>query len=219
MHPYATDSHERVKVLLGIAALSAVLAWVLAIFLKQFPWWDNFWWIDVPSVFGVYMILLALFDQHGWKWRIIRTLHLVSVPNLNGTWVGTIRSSADAFSKKHNVSVSIKQNWTSICITLQAENSHSFSRIAGVIIDDPTGIVLSYEYQNIPNVDAVRTMHIHFGSARLQLAEHNGRRTLIGSYYSGRDRETQGEMKLQFADGKARAASRTELSVRGVSDE
>jgi hypothetical protein len=54
--------------------------------------------------------------------------------------------------------------------------------------------ILIYDYLNEPNSDAVDTMHMHRGTARLVLTETD---KLEGDYYTGRDRKNTGAMKLR----------------------
>jgi predicted nucleotidyltransferase len=56
------------------------------------------------------------------------------------------------------------------------------------------GTALSYEYENQPRPGAVKTMEIHFGTARLVFV--NGR-YLDGYYYSGRGRQEHGSIHLE----------------------
>lgn len=54
--------------------------------------------------------------------------------------------------------------------------------------------ILIYDYLNEPNSDAVETMHMHRGTARLVLT---GADQLEGDYYTGRDRSNIGVIKLR----------------------
>ena len=52
-------------------------------------------------------------------------------------------------------------------------------------------------YVNTPRASAPATMHTHEGTAILHLSEPI---RLEGHYYTGRDRVTQGELRLQKSD-------------------
>jgi hypothetical protein len=58
-------------------------------------------------------------------------------------------------------------------------------------VDDPEGVALIYQYQNQPLADAMRTMHMHYGTAMLSLSTGG---CLVGDYYAGRDRRTFGRI-------------------------
>jgi hypothetical protein len=56
-------------------------------------------------------------------------------------------------------------------------------------------IMLSYEYINEPRVSATASMHMHRGTGRFVLS--GGGNVLEGEYYSGRDRQTFGTVRLE----------------------
>jgi len=186
MHPYTTDSNERKFVPLFIAVLSILVAWLLnrATGAMQFtlPWW-----IDAPSVIGFYGLFYTIFDRCLWRISIFRKIKLTRLPNLNGTWKGYLASSFNKHEAQYNATIEINQSWTQIGIILETENSKSHSLIAAILMENPSGTVLCYEYLNEPKPNAIATMHAHRGTGRLTL-KRNGR-VLEGEYYTGRDRQ------------------------------
>jgi len=197
MHPYTTDSNERKVIPLYIAVLSILAALGLnrALVATQL---SLPWWIDAPSILGFYGLFYATFDKYLWRWRLLRTVRIVKVPDLNGTWKGYYVSSFDSPAKQDTTTLRISQKWTQISITLETRYSKSHSLIAGIITESPEGFVLSYEYMNEPTPDAKNTMHIHRGTARLAIQA--GGKALEGEYYSGRDRQNIGTLRLERYD-------------------
>ena len=55
----------------------------------------------------------------------------------------------------------------------------------------PEGVVLTYQYENPPLAYAMKTMHMHCGTAVLMISNGN---YLAGDYYAGRDRRTFGRI-------------------------
>jgi hypothetical protein len=54
-----------------------------------------------------------------------------------------------------------------------------------------------YEYSNVPKVmEANPTMFRHEGTQWLSLSENSDESTLVGDYYTGRDRQTYGTVHL-----------------------
>jgi len=194
MHPYATNSPERKLVPLYIAGASIITAWLLyeslAYVNLAIPWW-----LDAPSVLGFYGIFYRVFDKYLWRNHILRRIGVVNLPNLNGNWKGHLTSSFDNYKTKYDASINILQNWTRIGISLDTENSESRSLTAAIIIESPNTSVLSYEYLNEPKAPALKTMHIHRGTARLTL--NSGNKVLEGEYYTGRDRKEFGVLNLK----------------------
>lgn len=194
MHPYATDSNERRSVPIYIALLSIIVAFLLGMFLEStsltIPWW-----FDSPAIIGFYSIIFYFFEKSLWKYKIFRWIGIVKLPNLNGTWKGTVISSYDEHLKKHETTFTIRQNWHRISIVGQFERSKSYSLTASIIVDYQPETTLSYEYRNEPISSAVETMEIHRGFISLTL-NPNGQE-LSGTYYSGRGRQNIGELKLE----------------------
>jgi len=194
MHPYTTDSSERRFIPLYIAIVSILFAWGLNR-LFNFIQLTAPWWVDAPSVVGLYGLLYTLFDKYLWRFRILRTVVIVKIPNLNGTWNGYVASSFDKHATKHNATIRIYQNWTRIIISLETNYSKSSSLIAAIVTENPSGTILCYEYVNEPKPNAKSTMHTHRGTARLILKSDG--KVLEGEYYTGRDRQNFGILRFE----------------------
>lgn len=63
--------------------------------------------------------------------------------------------------------LNIFQSWTNISVFLTTPTSMSRSCTAMIRVDDPSGASLVYQYQNQPLADALKTMHLHFGTGQL----------------------------------------------------
>jgi len=194
MHTYTTDSSERKFVPLYIAGASILLTWgldrILALTKLIIPWW-----IDAPSVIGFYSLLYTFFDKRLWKLRILRTIGIVKVPDLNGVWNGYVVSSFDKHAKEDKATIKISQTWTRIIIVLETNHSKSISLIAGIVTEDSSGMILIYEYLNEPKPNAKHTMHVHRGTARATLKSEG--KVLEGEYYTGRDRQNFGILRFE----------------------
>ncbi|MBC8526330.1 MAG: hypothetical protein H8D22_05590 [Candidatus Cloacimonetes bacterium] len=170
-----------------LAIFSILLAWILHKILLYFeiilPWY-----FESPSVIFFYSLLFSVFDRFCWKLKILQKLYLIKTPNLSGKWQGFIQSSFDEHSLKIEATLEFFQSWSKIKILLSTAQSTSFSELASIVIDTPEGIFLSYQYINEPKSNATNTMHIHRGTVRLILKD----KTIIGEYYSGRDRKNLG---------------------------
>lgn len=194
MHLYTTDSNERIIVPFYIAIISVFATWglngVLGAMQFTLPWW-----IDAPSVIGFFGLFYTIFNKYLWKWQILRAIGVVRIPDLNGIWDGYVASSFDKQAIKHDATLKIFQNWTSVSIILKTNYSKSNSLIAAIITEDPNGTLLSYEYLNEPMPNAKQTMHAHRGTARLTMPS-NGK-ALEGEYYTGRDRQNFGILNFE----------------------
>jgi hypothetical protein len=194
MHSYTNDSNESKFLPLYIAGVSVFAAWSLNRILGTIQFTVP-WWIDAPSVIGFYGLFYAIFNKYLWKWRILRTMGVVRIPDLNGTWNGYVVSSFDKHVTKYNATFKIFQNWTRISIILETNYSKSSSIIAAIITEDPNNTVLRYEYRNEPMPNAKDTMHTHQGTAWLAIQPNE--KVLEGEYYTGRDRQEYGMLRFE----------------------
>src|SRR5574341_1942940 len=192
MHSYTTDSDEDKLVHLALAALAVGFAFLLHKIIQSFSMLQIMWWIDLPSVMGFYGLFYKLFDRYLWRIPLLRKLGIIKIPNLNGAWKGYVASSYDEHNSRHDAVIDIHQTWRKISIQFITDNSVSHSLIASILVEKPSGVVLSYEYLNEPKSNTIHTMHMHRGTCWLILKD-NGK-TLEGEYYTGRDRRTHGLM-------------------------
>jgi len=193
MHHYSTDSNEREKVLFGLAVMAIVAAWFLSRAL-QFAQVTVPWWLDAPSTMGFFGILYKVFDEHLWRIPILHRAGLLKVPLLAGHWHGYVVSSFDNHKKSRAVNVDIKQTWTHIAVLLSSDVSRSHTLTAAIQVHAPEGTALSYQYENQPEPEAIKSMEMHIGSARLILKDGC---CLEGNYYSGRGRQEYGRLFLE----------------------
>ena len=156
---------------------------------------DPQWWLSAPSFAGLYSGLYWLFDRYVWKLGLFRKLNLVQLPNLNGKWVGEVKSSYSQDGSAHSVSVVILQRWSKMLIRLESEHSRSRSITASLRTADLPNPELSYQYVNEPKSNAPGTMEMHRGTATLELTGSG----FEGDYYTGRGRGEVGTIKLSKA--------------------
>lgn len=195
MHPYATDSGERVYVVVVLALLSVAITYIFHIALSkvgiQWPWW-----LEAPSVWGVFGGLYMWFDKKLWRCKWLHKIGLVKVPDLNGRW--NVQGHSSTYNEDFTGEILIRQTWTHLSITMETKHSRSYSVTASLFLNQPDGITLSYGYRNEPKPNALGTMHAHRGTTVLRL---NDEGLLEGEYYSGRDRLNYGELRLNRKTG------------------
>jgi hypothetical protein len=145
------------------------------------------WWIDSPSVLGLFAILHRLYDRT--VWGAISFSY-----DFQGTWTGWTDSTHHG-GTRIAVVVHIRQTWTEIQVTLETESSVSQSLMAAVHTRDASRPGLSYEFFNEPKTRAAaETMHAHRGTVALRLGPNSNH--LEGDYYTGRDRANLGSISL-----------------------
>jgi SMODS-associating 2TM, beta-strand rich effector domain len=193
MHAYATDARDRelVPALLAVVAVvgALVLYGTLGALKVSAPWW-----LDAPSVMGFYGGLRALYDR--WLWHLhVGPLALSEIPALRGTWAGEVQSSFSDGLTPVPVVLVVRQTWSMLSVRLLAEHSASFSESATLNTAGSARDGLTYAYLNEPETFSLATMHTHRGLALLKLAADGTR--LEGDYFTGRDRQNIGAMRLQ----------------------
>ena len=198
MHDYAIDSRERVFVVRILFMASALVSGIAAVLIPS-DLLPMRWLLPIPSIALVFGVSYWAFDNWLWRLRFLRFLRLISVPDLRGTWTGTVASSYTDFEKKQPVTVTIEQTWTKMVVRLNAAESRSWSLTASILTNAPEGLVLTYLFDNQPQAESDSTMERFRGTVVLVSIAPD---RLEGYYYTGRGRETHGSIKLcrQFTD-------------------
>lgn len=211
MHPYGTDSRERISWVVALVVVS-IFASRLARWLLQFAGWE---WpdelgllLDPVSAAGIFGVLLYCFDQRLWKSKVLHRLGLVSIPDVSGLWTGGMHSSFHNFKVPTSFVVEIQQSWSRMCVRLWTATSHSHSETASFILDAGSGRTLSYTYLNRPKSDQDPELAMHQGTTILVLSSDQQR--FEGEYYSSRGRANFGKIWMN------RATDATLSDLRGA---
>ncbi len=200
-HSYSTDSPERRYIPFFIAGAAIGAAFIASHLIDAYhirvPWWASLP-IDTMALYGIFF---GLFDNFIWKWSLLRRFSIVRIPCLSGTWRGEVRPSdtpgiSSGLRVPTEITITIRQSWTSILITGRTQQSSSRSLSGNLLTADECS--LSYEYVNEPTVSAPGTMHSHHGVARLSLNKEDT--VLQGEYYSGRDRQNIGTIGVSRSE-------------------
>ena len=192
MHDYAIDSRERVFVVRILFTASALVAGIVAVLIPS-DLLPMRWLLPIPSIPLVFGASYWAFDNWLWRLRFLRVLRLIRVPDLRGTWEGTVASSYTEFERQQPVTVTIEQTWTKIVVWLNAAESRSWSLTASILTNSPEGLVLTYLFDNQPEAESDRTMQRFRGTTVLVSIAPD---QLEGYYYTGRGRGTHGSIKL-----------------------
>lgn len=181
--------------ILVLVGISAVIVYVVSYELKRHGIEVPFY-IETPSIPGVYALLFFLFDKYFWKLKLFKQLGIVIADDLNGKWVGIVKSSYDSFATEIPAELVIVQTATKIkvCGTFNESKSVSIHENFGTSeIDNKTA--LFYFFRNEPRYDALSTMATHEGSVKLTYNPKDD--SLTGYYYSGRDRHNHGTIAVK----------------------
>ena len=192
MHPYVSEARNRGIMYTAFVLASLASAWgvkaAIAASGIQLPWW-----VEAPSVLGFYGLYWKAFDLWLWKTPLARRLGWSTAPNLAGTWEAEVTTTYSGASKQARGIATVHQTSSRIRISIRWEQSKSYS-VAGVIQSSPVGVPeFIYQYLNMPDALAPPTMHTHRGTAWLEFRSPN---ELNGEYFTGRDRQQWGHIRL-----------------------
>jgi hypothetical protein len=96
--------------------------------------------------------------------------------------------------------LTIHQTWTQVVVQYETDSSTSCSHMAAINVTPGSSQGLIYEYMNDPHSTAAGTMHAHRGFTFLKQSADG--EWLEGDYYTGRDRASQGSLRLRRVSPK-----------------
>jgi hypothetical protein len=210
---YSTDARERETTPKWLAFGSVALALILTTATKSLNL-EIPWWVDAPSVMGFYGIIYGHFNKSFWK-KKIWGVSLSNIPNLEGTWVGNIYSSNNSGTKIDEIVIYIQQTWTEISIKVDVGTSTSSASMTAVNTLESNDFTLKYEYRNEPNAQSITTMNSHKGLVNLQLSPD--KKNLKGIYFTGRGRQTYGDMDFIRISFKQISQYEAKLAYKKIS--
>ena len=151
--------------------------------------------------------LLFFFDKYLWKYPVFKLL--VWTPNLNGRYEGDIDfiHPIEGVQTNKKCVLEIKQTGSKIKIKSffekedNSEQTISRSKVESLIKndDDTFSIVLTYENRGIVNNS---NFPPHYGTNILEVIDNDEGKFLIGEYYTSRNPQTRGTMKVKFNSKK-----------------
>lgn len=147
------------------------------------------------------MLLYYLVDNHLWKHPRLPLPFLFQLPDLNGTWNGTLNSSYHNFNQPQPCTMEIRQTWTQVSIHfhLNERTSHSYSIAASVLLNFQGKVTLRYEYINHPEEEFRGILDMHGGTNQLFFSNEDGADKLRGPYYTDRQEQTRGIIEVSRA--------------------
>ena len=184
------------KIVLAISVLCFVVKWLLSDRSISFTYILNSFNLSVT----INTFISLVFIKWGWKFKVFRGW-LVLVPNLNGLWKGSLRSSwIDPVKLEpyytDDVCLNIRQTLFSISCVMTTAQMSSYSITANILIDNENQRKqLIYSYQSEPKQDLQGHSRIHYGTTKLDLNDVVNPTELSGSYWT--NRETSGVLLLE----------------------
>lgn len=191
MHSYSIDSEIRKKVYFALFVISMALP---AIFEQVRALTGLPAYLAIPASFGtIFGILYFVFNHFLWRYFS----RMTSIPDLDGEWVATGKSSFKNPDSGENVSftmnLTIRQNFSEMEVFTETPESTSRSTMAGIFAHHAVPL-FRYSFENTPKSMANQELHRHPGLIELRIQQDG---TLTGDYFSGKHRLKYGELEIK----------------------
>jgi len=198
-------SHQRLKPLVTILATVSIITTIVYALLKQTDFSSLKQLYSLVSfVVLVDNLLIVLFVKYLWKLRALRGW-LVSVPNLNGCWIGEIQSTwVDPLTGRRidpiPVILNVKQTYLGFsCFMLTGEMRSDSISYQFLYDKDKQINQLIYTYTSTPKQTVKDRSSYHFGTVAFSLTEDKSL-SMVGNYWT--DRKTTGTITLTYRQRK-----------------
>ena len=158
----------------------------------------------IPEVITLDLIAITIFVKWLWRWKRFRGW-LVPFPDLNGTWLGEIRSEWIDQEKCKKIPpipamLTVRQTFFSTSCVMQTKEMRSDSYGEEFQIDEERQIKqFIYSYVSRPKISLQERSNIHHGTVLFEVIG-SPKMKLKGRYWT--DRKTIGEMEFIFHSKK-----------------
>jgi hypothetical protein len=147
---------------------------------------------------SIAVFLFLVYERYVWHWPPVR--RFTHKPDLNGTWMGELRSSYERDGKPIPpipTILRIHQTNSSQQVTLFTGESASVTEQSQMVKEPDDRWRLSWTYSNKPRASVRHRSDCHLGTAEVTFGLGDG---LVGSYYT--DRLTRGELSFPLHSKK-----------------
>ena len=197
--------NANVRTLLWMLLVLSALIWVLLAYFTglNLSKISDFFGL-IPEVITLDFIAITIFVKWLWRWKRFRGW-LVPFPDLNGTWLGEIRSEwIDQEKCKKNplipAMLTVRQTFFYTSCVMQTKEMRSDSYGEEFKIDEERQIKqFIYSYISRPKNSLQERSNIHYGTVLFEAIE-SPKMKLKGQYWT--DRKTIGEMEFIFHSKK-----------------
>lgn len=154
MHNYSINSNKREQVAIWIFVIACILMVMIQRLMEFISGYigqqqsilqtDTLlqMMISTACPIGGYEILKYLYVHFIWKWSLIYRWH--KIPDFSGKWIGTVESPLK--QGKHDITVTVQQNWDKIQIKTETSTSSASSSQAEIEVSESGEVVLHYAF-------------------------------------------------------------------------
>lgn len=156
----------------------------------------------ISVIGGIILGVLGTIANMVWRkiWKHFPWLEQLAFPDLNGVWIGTLKSSwvnpeTNERVLPIHIKIHIRQTLFTMSVSLKTEESSSFSTRCFFDADYAGQIFrIWYSYENFPKAEVAPRSARHEGICWLEINLAEGRDHLTGQYYTYRN--TRGDIEL-----------------------
>ncbi len=181
----------------GFLICTIGILWLLCYWALSFLWQHGVFQGIAPTL--LVASFLGFYDKLLWKFPVFSLL--VKVPDLNGEYEGTVEYHWDDKNQNKTCNLQIRQTASFIKVkcSFQKEGENetsSESKKAFFDTDEVGGCSLYFYYQNRGSCKDGDTLDQHDGMTILQVIEEGKDIKLEGSYFTNRNPQTKGRIKV-----------------------
>ncbi len=180
-----------------------VVCWYISL-----GFFENLWEYEILQGVGpltIVMLIIVSYDK--WLWKLPLMNWINTVPNISGEYGGEIESFWEGKNRSKLCTLSITQTCSHIKIVSvfadeEGENeTRSESTEAFVTTDEVENSKLHFYYHNRGSCKNGDTLNAHDGMSVLDIIEKGESIRLEGYYFTNRDPQTKGCMKVSKQGG------------------
>jgi hypothetical protein len=191
MHEYSILGHKKEKYVFLLSLLSIALSTLFSSIITKA---NNAYHLEIPITISASALFTIVFFSAN---KIIWKIQVFGIPNLIGKWtcVGKSYEHGSADVLDWSGIVTIYQTWNKIMITMETNDSSSFSTsiIGGIERIEGKGFRLIYLYRNKPS-PGNRDLHEHTGLCELLF--ESDLKSGNGEYFNNKERGSYGSIHL-----------------------
>jgi hypothetical protein len=194
--------YRATPLIISILILATAIDWL---FLKIAPYLHDHI-VRAPSNAAIIALVMTVYDN--WLWKLPIVKWLVTVPNLNGRYRGSLYSSYNGKSVEKECVIEIFQTASKTTIYLFSNNDQkerSYSKSVSEVIHDEEDNEhqMLFAYYNYGSDDKKLSGHDGFNQLKVIRKKSNVIK-LQGHYFTNREPQTRGEIRVKFESSKTK---------------
>ena len=183
-----------------ILILGTIINFSIAYLTKEIVWFSH---ITFPTTSAIVFFILLFYNKHLWKYKFLN--RLVWIPNIEGRYEGNIYFTHPISKEKATLKSIVIVHQTASIIKINSffkktdgtNTTPSESKIATIVKEDDNSFSLVFTYEN-KGTQGSNEFSPHYGTNHLKFIDTGKEKLLTGYYYTNRNPQTKGEMKVKY---------------------